>query len=205
MYTTVCCQIRSCADIDLSVIKEISASPKDSRSARFEAIFRTTHSRVLAYALRRSADPATAEDVVSETFLVAWRRLDVVPSDPLPWLIGTARRVLANQRRSTGRREAAIGPLVDLAKVEPAQTTTPTEERVAEKLAFAEAFAGLSHEDQEALLLTAWDGLAPREAAKVMGCSAATFSVRLYRARRRLLKELDARGHSTTEKKDPAG
>jgi RNA polymerase sigma-70 factor (ECF subfamily) len=186
------------------VIQEISASPNDSRSRRFEAIFRTTHSRVLAYALRRSADPATAEDVVSETFLVAWRRLDIVPNDPLPWLLGTARKVLANQRRSASRREAAVGPLVNLATVEPADPATPTEERIADDQAFAEAFARLGAEDQEVLLLIAWDGLAPREAAKVLGCSAATFSVRLYRARRRLLKELEARGHSINERNYPA-
>ncbi len=43
---------------------------------------------------------------MAETFLVAWRRLDDVPADALPWLYGVARRVLANERRSAGRRAA---------------------------------------------------------------------------------------------------
>ena len=43
---------------------------------------------------------------MAETFLVAWRRLDDVPADALPWLYGVARRVLANQRRSADRGAA---------------------------------------------------------------------------------------------------
>ncbi len=171
----------------------------DDRARRFDAIFRTTHPRVLAYALRRSADRNSAEDVVSETFLVAWRRLDAVPNEPLPWLLGTARKVLANQRRSARRREA-IGPRVDLDVVEPPDPATPMEERVIERQAFARAFTSLSVRDREVLALVAWDGLEAREAAQVMDCSAATFSLRLHRARRRLVKELEAGGHSPSEK-----
>ena len=39
-------------------------------------------------------------------FLTAWRRFDRVPDDALPWLLGVARRVLANARRSAARRPA---------------------------------------------------------------------------------------------------
>ena len=46
---------------------------------RFERLFRAHVGAVRRYALRR--DPAGAEDVVSEVFLVAWRRLDDVPPD----------------------------------------------------------------------------------------------------------------------------
>ncbi len=61
----------------------------------------------LRYALRRT-DPETARDVAAETFLVAWRRLDVIPPDDGqggPWLYGVARRVLANAERSRRRAE----------------------------------------------------------------------------------------------------
>jgi RNA polymerase sigma-70 factor (ECF subfamily) len=58
------------------------------REERFEGLFRATYPAVRAYALRRSA-PEAAKDVVAETFLVAWRRLDEVPEDALPWLYGT--------------------------------------------------------------------------------------------------------------------
>jgi DNA-directed RNA polymerase specialized sigma24 family protein len=66
---------------------------------RFEGLFRQNYAAVRAYALRR-APHDVAQDVAAETFLVAWRRLDDVPDDALPWLYGVARRVLANQRRS---------------------------------------------------------------------------------------------------------
>jgi RNA polymerase sigma-70 factor (ECF subfamily) len=179
------------------VIAETSG-PRTDRSRRFEAIFETTHSRVLAFALRRSADRSSAEDVVSETFLVAWRRLDAVPADALPWLLGTARKVLANQWRSERRREA-IGLRVDPEVVEPPDPAAPMEDRIAERQAFAQAFTSLRVRDREVLALVAWDGLEPREAAQVMGCSAATFSLRLFRARQRLMKELEANGHFPSE------
>jgi RNA polymerase sigma-70 factor, ECF subfamily len=180
------------------VIQEVTVPGNDSRSRRFEEIFQTTHARVLAYVLRRSADRDSAEDVVSETFLVAWRRLDAVPEEPLPWLLGTARKVLANRRRSDRRREA-IGPRVDSDTVDPPDRETPMEKRIVEHQVFVEAFTSLPTRDREVLALIAWEGLEPREAARVMDCSAATFSLRLFRARQRLLKELAASGHSLSE------
>jgi RNA polymerase sigma factor (sigma-70 family) len=155
---------------------------------------------VLGYAIRRTSDRAGAEDVVSETFLVVWRRLDDVPKgDELPWVLGVARKVLANQRRAAGRR-APDGPLVPLEAVADPDPRTAVADRVADRDAFAAAFAALSPSDREVLALVSWDGLAPREAAAVLGCSSATFSLRLHRARKRLLKELEAGGHSFSER-----
>jgi RNA polymerase sigma-70 factor (ECF subfamily) len=150
---------------------------------------------VLAYALRRSDDHAAAEEAAAETFVIAWRRLDAVPSDPLPWLLQTARRVLANQRRSARRRAAhgATVPLSSLSDLDPAPSIA---DRLAERDAFAHSFSALRPADREVLTLVAWDGLRPKEAAQVLGCSAAVFSVRLHRARRRLKRELAARGHA---------
>ena len=77
-----------------------------NRQARFEALYQEQVGAVAAYALRR-ASRETSEDVVAETFLVAWRRLEDVPFEkPLPWLYGVARRTLANQRRAAVRRDA---------------------------------------------------------------------------------------------------
>lgn len=165
------------------------------REARFEAMFRETHARVLAYALRRAADRGAAEEVVSETYLVAWRRPDAVPSEPLPWLLGVARKVLANQRR-TANRGQPDGPHLPLDLIEAPQPGPSPYDALAERDAFAAAFARLGERDRETLSLVAWDGLEAREAAVVVGCSAAVFSLRLHRARRRLRKELAATGHS---------
>jgi RNA polymerase sigma-70 factor (ECF subfamily) len=170
----------------------------DGRASRFEAIFSETYPRVLAYALRRAGDRGAAEEVTAETYLVAWRRLEAMPDDPLPWLLGTARKVLANRRRATRRRQPD-GPHAPLDLVDAPDPGTPTSELVAEREAFANAFATLPERDREVLSLTAWDGLEPREAALAMGCTAASFSLRLHRARRRLLKGLASHGHRLGE------
>jgi RNA polymerase sigma-70 factor (ECF subfamily) len=128
---------------------------------------------VLAYCLRRR--PETAEDALAETFAVAWRRRDAIPQEPLPWLYGVARRVLANQRRSA-RRQTAVA---DRLAAEP-----QTERREVEPI--LAALARLRPADRELLLLVAWEGLTPAQAARTLGTSAAACRVRLFRARRRL-------------------
>lgn len=179
-------------------VKGLTSISAESRARRFEAIFRDAYPRVLAFAMRRLTSRDVAEEVAAETFLIAWRRLEVVPEEALPWLLGTARNVLANQRRSARRREAA-GPQVALEAVELPDLATPIPEQVAARQAFARAFSALRLRDREVLALSAWDGLSPREAGQVMDCSPATFSLRLHRARGRLLKELAASGHSLSE------
>lgn len=174
-----------------------SPTGKNDAEERFEAIFRSTYSSVLAYAIRRSAERGAAEEAAAETFLIAWRRLEDVPKPALPWLLGTTRRVLANQRRAAGRRlsttaEHLAGPAPD--------PSSGTAEVITERDAFVRAFARLAERDREVLSLIAWEGLQVREAAGVMGCSATAFSIRLHRARRRLLKELQASGHSLGER-----
>ncbi len=183
--------------------KEGRGLAADVRAKRFEAIFRANQQRVLAYALRRSADREQAEEVVSEVFLVAWRRLSELPPEPTAWLLGVARRVLANQRRSTRRRYPG-GPHLPLEAVAVEDARSATEERVAERAALASAFAGLRAPDRELLALIAWDGLSAGEAAEVLECSKAVLAVRLHRARRRLLGELQASGHSRGEQRELA-
>ena len=148
---------------------------------RFEQIFDEHFRAVSAYALRR-ASHADAEEAVAETFLVAWRRLDYVPGDAKPWLLSVARRVLANQRRSAGRREALRARVA----VERESDSEP-----GRRPPVIQALAGLSTGDREVLLLVAWDGLSTREAAVLLGCSAVAAKVRLHRARRRLRAQLE--------------
>ena len=76
----------------------------ESRRARFEALFRDHHPAVRAYA-RRRVPPEAVDDIVSETFLVVWRRLDDVPEPPLPWLLTVARNVAGTERRGAARRQ----------------------------------------------------------------------------------------------------
>jgi RNA polymerase sigma factor (sigma-70 family) len=157
-----------------------------TREERFEVLFRENYGRVRGYALRRTTRDA-AQDVVADTFLVAWRRFDDVPRDALPWLFGAARRVLANRRRSV-ERGAALERRVATAAPHP-RSSDPAES-VADAEVLRIALGRLSDRDREALMLVAWDGLSGARAARAAGCTRAAFAVRLHRARARLAAEL---------------
>lgn len=158
---------------------------RPDRRARMDVLFTAYATDVYAFALRRTTR-AAAEDVVSETFLVAWRRLESVPDAAKPWLLAVARRVLANQRRSDGRQSALR---LRLKTTEPDHGDTPaTRQRCGE--AVLVALEALSPIERDAVTLIAWDDLTAEEAATVLGCSRATFYVRLHRARRQLAAAL---------------
>jgi RNA polymerase sigma-70 factor (ECF subfamily) len=135
---------------------------------------------------------------VAETFLIAWRRLDDLPGEPVPWLLGTARRVLANHRRFMERR-SRNGAAIPLDYLDVGDGSASPVELIADRQAFSAAFAAIRAEDRELLALVAWEGLSTGEAAEVLGCTKAAFSIRLHRARRRLLKEMALQGHSLGE------
>jgi RNA polymerase sigma-70 factor (ECF subfamily) len=157
-----------------------------TRAKRFEGLFRDNYPLVRAYALRRAA-PDAVQDAVAETFLVAWRRLEDVPDDPLPWLYGTARRVLANQRRSAARGVALEQRLSGAAG---AGAPADLGDVVADAQLVRLALGRLSDRSREALMLVAWEGLDGARAARAAGCSKAAFAVRLHRARAQLAGQL---------------
>jgi len=155
------------------------------RRVRLEALFHAHAGAVRAYA-RRRIGAAGADDTVSEVFAIAWRRLDDVPDEALPWLLGCARRVLAHQYRRARRDSALVDRLEQFASVSAAAVGWAGDDDV-----LARAFAELSDRDREILLLIAWEGLDTRQAAAVLGCSRNTLAVRFHRARRRLAAALD--------------
>jgi RNA polymerase sigma-70 factor, ECF subfamily len=197
---------------------------------RFELLYAKHAPAVKAYVLRR-AEASTADDIVAEVFVVCWRRFEEVPVDPLPWLLGVARRVLSTQRRGERRRGALHERLArqvdggmggapeDFVATAPTGFATRTSADIAADLtdgsasasrypgeaalagvtdpALAEALARLNDAERELLLLIAWDGLSPAEAATVLGIKPATARVRLLRARRRLTQAL------SRERSDP--
>jgi RNA polymerase sigma-70 factor, ECF subfamily len=159
----------------------------EGRAARFEAVF-TAHSGVIYAYARRRVTKEEAEDVVSEAFLVAWRRLDDLPAEPVPWLIGVARNVLANRRRADNRR-AALGERLRrtsaTARVADPGGTPATDDRV------LGALAALPPGQREVIELVAWEGLTPSEVAAALEIARATVYVRLHRARQRLARVLE--------------
>jgi RNA polymerase sigma-70 factor (ECF subfamily) len=166
--------------------------PNMGRRAEFERLYEQHAPAVKAYALRR-ADPSVADDVVAEVFTVCWRRLQDVPSDPLPWLLGVARRVLSTQRRSASRGERLRERL---ASAEPGgppadDPPEPSDKRHPDPASLAAELQRLKAADQELLLLIAWEGLSPSQAAQALGISPAAARVRLHRLRRRLTLALE--------------
>jgi RNA polymerase sigma factor (sigma-70 family) len=165
--------------------------PLDGRRRRFEEIYAACHDPVFGYVMRRTEDGHDAADVLAETFLIAWRRLDDVPAGDgaRPWLYGVARRVLANHRRGE-RRRTALG---DRLRGE-LEAAAPPADHHEPSSAVAAAFRGLSDDDRELLSLVGWEGLNAGQIAAVLGCSRNAVRIRLHRARRRFARELAARG-----------
>lgn len=159
-------------------------APSSSRHAQFEALFADHERPVLAYAMRRTRSAADAEDAAAETFAIAWRKLETVPTDALPWLYAAARRVLANQRRGSGRRER----LASLLRVE----DVPTPMRLGEDLdgPASRALAMLKPAEQEILRLMVWEELGNQQIAKVLGITPNAVAIRLHRARARFADAL---------------
>lgn len=169
------------------------------RRARFEAVFSSAYEPMQRYVRRRGGGSDT-DDIVADAFGAVWRRLDDVPTDAVvPWCLGVARRCMANQRRSSRRRENLVRRLAAQPDSQSAGSSDP---------ALLSALDKLDDDRREILRLWAWEGYGPGEIAAVLGISANAASIRLHRARRDLAdllgvgKESDDAGHSSVEARD---
>ena len=136
------------------------ADGEHARRRRFDAVFASYSSDVVAYCGWRAASASDAQDAAAEVFLVAWRRLDELPEGDAArvWLYATARRVIANQHRST-RRQAAL--YERLALQAPSPVPEPPSPELEEALVH-EALRRVGPRDREVLLLSEWEGSHPR-------------------------------------------
>lgn len=168
-----------------------------ARRERFRRMYDATYGPVLGYVRRRTDTLDDAHDVVSETFLTAWRRLEEVPEGDRArlWLFGTARRLLANHHRGRRRRQR----LADRLQVEFTSTDGGGADGsgAADRQLIAQAFDELHETDQEVLILAGWEQLDAGQIAEVLGCARTTARVRLHRARRRFAAGLADRGVQT--------
>jgi RNA polymerase sigma factor (sigma-70 family) len=168
---------------------------------RFLDIYRRYLRQVHAYCARR-APSSQVQDAVAETFLVAWRRIDQLP-DPdtaLPWLYGTAYRVLSHQWRQgsrLARLHERLGGLVGVDQLTPEVLVLSQEEHQT----VLQAAARLRPIDQEILRLTLWEELTYAEVARVLDIPADVAKQRAYRARINLAKRYD---ELTRERRPPA-
>jgi RNA polymerase sigma factor (sigma-70 family) len=154
---------------------------RDGRDARrrFDEMFKAYKADVVGYCSWRASSAADADDAVSEVFLVAWRRLGDIPTGNAAraWLYATARRVIANQRRSRRRGERL--------RVRIAREPAAGDAHASDHDRVHAALALLNERDREVLLLAEWEGLTTAEIARVLGRLEVTARGRLHRARRR--------------------
>ena len=170
----------------------------DRPEQRFDQLWAEHAPAVVRYA-RRHVLPDDVEDVVAETFVVAWRRLDEVPSYGLPWLLGVARGVSANVRRGHRRRGALTDRIGAQPPDDPVWPVGDPDD------AMTAALHRLSEADRELITLLAWDGLSQEEAAEALGCSRGALKVRLHRARGRLTALLDQDAPAPSSPAHPGG
>lgn len=160
-------------------------SPGEEQLA-FEQLFRETRQDLLAYLVRRSPRAEDAADTLAETYLIAWRRFDAIPEGDAArlWLFGVARNLLL--KGATLHR--VQGALVERLAHE-LQASEPVDDARADAL--RAAVAALPARHREVVLLTAWEGLTPKQIATVTGTPVNLVRVRLHRARNRLKHELE--------------
>ncbi|MEV7972624.1 sigma-70 family RNA polymerase sigma factor [Cellulomonas sp. NPDC089187] len=146
--------------------------------------------------IRRQVPHEQVDDVLSETFLVVWRRWNDLPEPERirPWVYGVARNRIRKAHDDRGR--TALG--VDLVAADAyAHEPDPADQLAADDRA-RRLVALLPEAEADAMTLTVWGGLTPTEAARELGCSVTALTSRLSRARTRLAGhlalELDTEG-----------
>lgn len=201
--------LRTGTSVDHSLRARIRAGDEQA----FSQLFREHAQAVYGYATRVLGDPVAAEDVVSLTFLEAWRLRDrLLPDGEQPerdgpgeepgdglraWLYGIATNVLRNTRRTARRHRAALDRMArsrgdaDTA-LDFAESLTGRMED-AERLAAARrALEKLRPREREVFALCVWSGLTYAAAATALGVPVTTVRSRLARARQRLRRLAEA-------------
>jgi RNA polymerase sigma factor (sigma-70 family) len=177
-------------DSEHATMAEVTAGlgHDDGDARRLTLLFHEYQPRIQQFARRRVGADA-AQEIVAETFLVAWRRLHDIPSPALPWLYRVATLEVANFQRRQIRAlqvERAIRESLPSGG-SPQQRGHDDDTDIAQVI--ARAFESLGAADQEILRLATWDGLTSAEGAVVLDCSISAYRVRLHRARSRLAKK----------------
>jgi RNA polymerase sigma factor (sigma-70 family) len=169
----------------------VDMASSGARQEAFRHIYEAHYQHVGAYARRRLGEQ-DADDVVAETFLVAWRRLDEIPpgDETLPWLYGVARRIVSQGRRTVRRRDRLLARLVRVRGRD--ELVMSVSEQIDEQEVVRTALDRLRPDDQELLRLAEWEDLATPRLAHIFGCSTNAIAIRLHRAHRRLAQALAA-------------
>jgi RNA polymerase sigma-70 factor (ECF subfamily) len=178
------------ADADL--IEQAKQAPE-----RFTVVFDRHYRQIYAYAARRLG-PDLAEDVASETFLIAFDRrhgYDSTRADARPWLYGIASNLIARHTRAEIRRYKALataGGQRGAGDQAVADVVAGRLDAMAVRDRLADALRRLPEPVRAVLLLVAWAGLTQQEAAAALDIPAGTARSRLHRARQEMRQALGA-------------
>lgn len=159
------------------------------RDSRFVGIYERHYRSVHAYC-RRRVDADRVDDVVAETFLAAWRKIDAMPreQDALPWLYATAYRVLMHQWRGASRMKRLEARLRSV----DTSVAAPPDELIVlgdDARRATEALTALKPIDQEILRLVLWEELTHSQTAEIVGMKTDAVRQRYSRALKTLTKE----------------
>jgi RNA polymerase sigma-70 factor, ECF subfamily len=175
------------------------------RRRAFEAFVREVADPVRRFLLRRT-DADTADDVLSETMLVCWRRFDQLPppAERLPWVYVTARNCLRNADRSARRRNRLTARIIVLDPPASSAASTETDDDAGSD-ELRDALDALRPADAEVIRLWAWEELTAAQIGRVLGVSENAAAIRLHRAKRRLRDRLERNtsltGHTSSEER----
>ena len=168
-----------------------SGSASTARKARFDRLVTALYPDMYRYAAWLSRDKATAEDVVQEALLRAWKSLDSLRDDEAakPWLLTIVRRENA---RYFERRRLETVDIDSLTAAQAALLAEAPDEQIGE---LREAIFGLDDDYREPLVLQVLMGYSTREIAEVMGLKQGAVLTRLHRARQKLKDSVVSNEH----------
>lgn len=154
----------------------------------FERLYEAQYGSIFAYVRRRLASASDVPDVVSEVFMVAWRRIDELPPPPQDrlWLFGVAHRCLLAHQRQHWSRVRLLSTL--MAQANQIQLIEAGTDHLYART--RSALETLRPKDREVLILVYWDGLSHADAAIVLGCSVNAVALRVKKAKARLQSRL---------------
>ncbi|MDR3107129.1 MAG: sigma-70 family RNA polymerase sigma factor, partial [Bifidobacteriaceae bacterium] len=172
----------------MTMAKEGKALTEADRQPGYHLVERlfAEHADTVYRYCRLRLEVVDAHDAVSEVFVVALRRANDIPDTPIAWLLGVARRVVANQLRGKARAGALTRKLGAHLGLTLGQATSDVAESVIASDSAYRALARLRPTDREVLLLALAAPLSQVELGLALGCSAKAAGVRLSRARARL-------------------
>ena len=155
----------------------------------FAELFDRHSGAVFRYAAQRLG-AQTAEDVVGETFLVAFQRrsrFDPAYGDARPWLLGIATNLISRRRRNEATHyRALLRAPHGVPAEEHAERISARVSAAAMRPLLAEALSALPARDRDVLLLISWAELSYEQTALALDIPVGTVRSRLNRARRKV-------------------